>query len=152
MVHLLRDTADTCNAQPTCPKTESTMGRSFLLSPSFSQRSSGSPTGEDRLKVLALGFGGLFILAELHRLSDSIFFLMEPWRKDKVVGMERKSCSTKKWISSSRERTDWKVIIHAAKITIEWLTEWTDIFLTHCTQKKIRRKESGKVDTHTHLL
>lgn len=56
------------------------MGRSFLLSPSCSERSSGSPTGEDRLRVLAFGFGGLFILAELHRLNDSIFFLMEPWR------------------------------------------------------------------------
>lgn len=64
--------------QPTCPKTESTMGRSFLLSPSCSHRSSGSPTGEDRLKVLAFGLGGLFMLAELHRLNDSNFFLMEP--------------------------------------------------------------------------
>lgn len=67
---------------PTCPKTESTIGRSFLLSPSSSQMSSGSPTGEDRLKVLALGFGGLLMLAELHLLNDSIFFLIEPWRRE----------------------------------------------------------------------
>lgn len=51
------------------------MGRSFPLFPSGSW---GSSTGEDRLRVLALVFGGLFMLAELHRLKDSSFFLMEP--------------------------------------------------------------------------
>lgn len=74
--------SNTHTTQPTCPKTESTMGRSFLLSPSCSQRSSGSPTGDDKLRVLAFGLGGLFILAELQRRNDSIFFLMEPWRED----------------------------------------------------------------------
>lgn len=66
------------------------MGRSFLLSPSCSQSSSGSPTGDDRLRVLALGLGFLFMLAELHRLNDSIFFFMEPWRtEDEQKGVNR---------------------------------------------------------------
>lgn len=81
------------------------MGRSFLRSPSCSQRSSGSPKGEDRLRVLAFGFGGLFILAELHRLNDSIFFLMEPWGTEKQHLTEvREDTANEGWNKNERER------------------------------------------------
>lgn len=133
----------------TCPKTESTMGRSFLRSPSCSHRSSGSPTGEDKLRVFVLVFGGLFILAELQRLKDSIFFLMDPWRNDKKNNQF--ISSVEKWENIRRipmwqveKGTDWlrtsdsELTCHACKPfglsdrTVKLSTHFNDIQHSFC--------------------